>query len=31
MKKLQVLTEAMEKAKEKYWEEDKAVCISVEL
>jgi len=31
MKKLQVLTEAMEKAKEKYWEEDTAICLAVEL
>ena len=31
MRKLQVLIEAMEKAKEKYWKEGKCVCVAVEL
>lgn len=31
MRKLQVLTEAMEKAKEKYWKEGRALFLSIDL
>lgn len=31
MKKIKIIQEAFEKAKEVYWEENKTVCISIEL